>query len=156
MNKVIEIYVNGICLGSQAKGGYGIVIVFPTGDVMKISEFLPSTTNNRAELIAALAALNLLPDELSEYTVNMNFESNFVVKGITEWFKEWEESEWITQRGPVLNRPVWEKLKNFEEKYKINWIWIRNRNDNKYCEECCKLAENALKSEKGSLEKAGA
>ena len=109
---IIEIYIDGACSGNPGKSGYGIVLLFPTGDKIEVSEFIPSATNNQAELAAAIAALRLLPDELDGFKIKVFSDSNYIVKGITEWLKDWKENDWVTKRGPLKNKPMWEELEN--------------------------------------------
>ncbi|KAJ7105053.1 ribonuclease H-like domain-containing protein, partial [Mycena crocata] len=75
-------------------------------------------TNQRAELLAALAGLRLLVDADREYHVGSRAhlksreterdyiivgDSEYVVKAITEWIPVWKNNNWLTKEG---RRPV--------------------------------------------------
>jgi len=150
---IIEIYVDGACSGNPGKSGYGIVLLFPEGQKIEVSEFIPSATNNQTELAAAIAALSLLPEKLDNFKVKMFSDSNYVIKGITLWLKEWKDNDWTTKRGPVRNKPMWEKLEELAENIDIDWIWVKGHSDNKYNNRCDELASQAVKDEKGVYSK---
>lgn len=150
---IIEIYIDGACSGNPGKSGYGIVLLFPTGDKIEVSEFIPSATNNQAELAAAIAALRLLPDELDGFKIKVFSDSNYIVKGITEWLKDWKENDWVTKRGPLKNKPMWEELENICEGKDIEWSWVKGHSDNEYNSRCDELATAAVKDGKGVYNK---
>ena len=45
-------------------------------------------------------------------------DSEYVVKGSTEWVKTWSRNDWQTRNGPVKNRDLWEVLLGEVERYK--------------------------------------
>ena len=146
----ITIYIDGACSGNPGKGGYGIVVLMPAGERFEVSEFMKSTTNNQAELMAAIAALTLLPDAGAEIPITVYSDSNYVVKGITEWIHDWETNDWKTSRGNVKYKTLWLKLQELSQKHKIEWRWTKGHCDDDYNILADTLAKDAIKNEKGS------
>lgn len=153
VKNIIEIYIDGACSGNPGKGGYGIVLLLPAGQKIEVSEFMPSATSNQTELAAAIAALNLLPENLEDFKIKILSDSNYVVKGITSWINEWKENNWTTKRGPVRNKPMWEKLEALTKNIDIEWSWVKGHSDNVYNNRCDELAVQAVKDEKGVFNK---
>lgn len=69
--KRVEIYTDGACKGNPGPGGYGAILVYG-GQERVLSGGEPSTTNNRMELTAAIAALERLR-EPCEVTLTERF-----------------------------------------------------------------------------------
>lgn len=66
-------------------------------------------TNNRAELRAVLAALEVRPwwEEGCE-TLVIATDSTYVTEGATNWVRMWLNNNWETSTGaPVMNRDFW-------------------------------------------------
>lgn len=65
-------------------------------------------TNNRAELVAVILALERLPQE---WSLTICTDSQYVVRGVTEWLPRWKSKAWVTARGKVVdNSDLWENL----------------------------------------------
>ncbi|KAJ3070106.1 Ribonuclease H1 [Podochytrium sp. JEL0797] len=107
----IVIYTDGACGGNgkrHAKGGIGVF--FAEGDPRNISEPLPGPvqTNNRAELLAIIRALQVAPVDAS---VTVKTDSQYVQKGIGGWVAKWKRNGWKTSAGGnVVNKDLWMKL----------------------------------------------
>jgi ribonuclease HI len=104
----ITIAFDGACLGNPGSGGYGAILIHePTGREKIVRGGDPATTNNRMELTAAIEALNALRPGAS---VTMIGDSQYVLKGMTEWLPGWKARGWRTaQRKPVLNVELWQE-----------------------------------------------
>ena len=57
-------YTDGACRGNPGKGGFGAVVILPTGEQIDICGGEAHTTNNRMELMGAIAALENSPKAL--------------------------------------------------------------------------------------------
>ena len=87
--KKVTIYTDGACSGNPGAGGWGAILVY--GDKEKeISGSEPHTTNNRMELMGAIAALESLKTKCE---VDLYTDSQYVQKGITEWIFGWKKKE---------------------------------------------------------------
>ncbi len=74
----------------------------------ELSGFDPATTNNRMELTAAIMGLAALKRPT---VATVQTDSQYVIKGITEWLPAWKARGWRTaDRKPVKNQDLWEKL----------------------------------------------
>ena len=66
------------------------------------------TTNNRMELMAAIAALEALKRPCQ---VHLHTDSKYVQQGISEWIHGWKQRGWKTAaKQPVKNEDLWRRL----------------------------------------------
>ena len=146
MMSIIEVYTDGACSGNPGPGGYGIIL--KKGDhSRKISGYAPSTTNNRMELMAVIEALRAIKKPSKVKVVS---DSSYVIKGMTEWITGWKNKNWInSQKKPVLNRDLWEKLLEFSRPHSVEWVWVKGHHGHIENEECDKLAREAIANKKG-------
>src|SRR4051812_17412059 len=90
----ITIAFDGACLGNPGPGGYGAVLINESTKREKIVRgHDPATTNNRMEIMAAVEALNALRPGAF---VTMIGDSEYVLKGMTEWMQGWKARGWRT------------------------------------------------------------
>jgi ribonuclease HI len=74
-------------------------------------------------------------------------DSQYVVKGMTEWVFSWLKKGWKnSQKKPVLNRELWEKLLELSEPHEIEWEWIRGHQGHEENERCDQLAREAIRN----------
>lgn len=118
----VEIYTDGACRGNPGPGGWGALL--RTGDVEReLHGGERVTTNNRMELMAAIAALETLSRPCQ---VELTTDSQYLRKGVTEWMAAWKQRGWRTAaRKPVKNRDLWERLDALTAQHEINWHWVR-------------------------------
>ena len=142
----VEIYTDGACSGNPGPGGYGIILKY--GDHSRvISGYDPSTTNNRMELTAVIEALKAIKRPSKVKVVS---DSSYVIKGITEWIKGWIRRNWVnSQKKPVLNRDLWERLLEYSGPHSIEWIWVRGHQGHIENEQCDRMAREAIANKKG-------
>jgi ribonuclease HI len=138
----VDIYTDGACSGNPGPGGYGAIL--KRGDrIQEISGYDPDTTNNRMEMRAVIEALRLI-DRPSR--IRITTDSNYVVKGMTEWIRGWIRRNWVnSQKKPVLNRDLWETLLELSRPHEIEWAWIRGHDGHEENERCDRLARNAIR-----------
>lgn len=116
---MITIYTDGSSRGNPGPGGYAAIIL-DDESVREIGGREEHTTNNRMELTAAISALEDLSEEAVVYT-----DSEYVMKGITEWIHNWQKKGWRTaNKKPVLNQDLWQKLLEVTEGKKIEWKYV--------------------------------
>ena len=138
------IYTDGACSGNPGPGGWGAVIFDNENKQKNISGSEENTTNNRMELSAAIMALEEVNtnSEITIYT-----DSTYVKNGITEWVLKWKENGWKnSNKEPVKNKDLWEKLDNLCEQNTINWKWVKGHASNKYNNLADELATKAIKN----------
>ena len=68
----------------------------------------PLTTNNRMELMAAIAALEALKRPCA---IELHTDSQYVRGGVTGWIHGWKRNGWRTaDKKPVKNEELWRRL----------------------------------------------
>lgn len=145
--KKIEIYTDGACCGNPGRGGWGAILCGEFGEV-EISGGEESTTNNRMELMAAIQALQKVDDMNinSECEISIYTDSQYVKSGITDWIKNWIKKEWRnSQKQPVKNKELWQKLLALSAGKNISWHWIRGHVGHEFNERADKLARSQCK-----------
>lgn len=105
---MFRIACDGSCLGNPGPGGWAAVIRSGSGEERILSGGAPETTNNRMELTAAIRGLEAIP---AGARATVFCDSEYVVKGITEWLPNWVRRGWrTTGRRPVKNADLWRRL----------------------------------------------
>jgi len=139
---VVEIYCDGACSGNPGPGGFGAILRY-NGHEKEISDGESHTTNNRMELTAALEALKRLTRPCR---VVVTTDSQYLVKGMTEWVADWQHKGWLnSKKMPVLNRDLWEELLKHADRHSIEWRWVRGHDGHAENERCDVLAREAIK-----------
>ena len=121
----ITIAFDGACTGNPGRGGYGAILVNTRTGSEKIVKGLESaTTNNRMELSAAIAGLNALRPGA---VVTMLGDSQYVIKGMTEWFPGWKANGWKgANKKPVSNVELWQALEAAVARHlSVAWVWVK-------------------------------
>lgn len=142
MSTLIEVFCDGACSGNPGPGGFG-AILRAGGTMKEFSGGELNTTNNRMELTAAITALEALSRPC---TVSVTTDSQYLVKGMTEWIFSWMKKGWVnSKKDPVLNRDLWERLLTLSKKHRIEWKWVRGHSGHPENERCDELARTAIR-----------
>jgi ribonuclease HI len=138
----VDIYSDGACSGNPGVGGFGALL--KSGEKERaLSGCEMLTTNNRMELLAVISALEALKVPCR---VRVTTDSNYVVKGMTEWVADWVKRGWKnSQKKDVMNRDLWERLLKAARSHDVEWSWIKGHNGHAENEKCDKLAREAIK-----------
>lgn len=142
--KKVYAYTDGACRGNPGRGGWGAILVY--GKIEKeLSGGEPSTTNNRMELSAVIAALSALKEPCD---VTVTTDSQYVVNAIEKgWLEGWRNNGWRkSDKGQVLNVDLWQKLCELLEKHSVSFVWVKGHNGHPYNERCDKLATGVADS----------
>lgn len=116
-------YTDGACKGNPGAGGWGAHLIFSDGRTQNLYGGEAETTNNRMELLGAIAALEYSPhhDALEVWT-----DSNYVQKGITQWVSDWKARGWKnSSKQPVANQDLWQRLDKLCENRRVSWHWVK-------------------------------
>jgi ribonuclease HI len=137
----VEIYTDGACSGNPGPGGWGAILLFK--DTRKeLSGGEAETTNNRMELMAAIAALEALKRACD---VHLHTDSMYLKDGVTKWIHGWKKNGWKTaDKKPVKNVDLWQRLEEAAAKHKVSWRWVRGHNDHELNEAADALARAAV------------
>ena len=146
--KRIEVHTDGACLGNPGPGGWAALLRWREIE-RELVGGEPDTTNNRMELMAAIAALEALREPCD---VILTTDSQYVRQGILEWLANWIRRGWKTSGGdPVKNRDLWERLQAAAAPHKVDWRWVKGHNghpENERVDELARIA--ALKFKDGA------
>ena len=103
-----------------------------------------ATTNNRMELTAVIEALGALkrPSHVILHT-----DSQYVMKGITEWIRGWKVKGWKTAaKEPVKNADLWRTLDEAVARHEIQWVWVKGHSGHNGNERADALANKGVES----------
>ena len=139
----VEIHTDGACSGNPGPGGWGAVLRWGEHE-KELSGGEPQTTNNRMELMAAIASLEALkrPTQAVVWT-----DSNYLRQGITSWIATWKRNGWKnSQKQPVKNQDLWERLEAAQAPHRVTWRWLKGHAGHPLNERADELARAALKA----------
>jgi len=137
----VEIFTDGACSGNPGPGGWGAILRYRGVEKeLKGGEIL--TTNNRMEMMAVLVALRSLsrPCAIDLYT-----DSQYVMKGATEWLRGWKARGWQTaDKKPVKNEDLWRALDETASRHRITWHWVKGHAGHAENERADQLARDGI------------
>ena len=140
---VVEIFTDGACSGNPGPGGWGALMRY-NGSEKEFSGGADETTNNRMELMAAIAALEALKRPSK---VTLTTDSTYVRDGITKWIKNWRARGWKTaDRKPVKNKDLWQRLEAAVAPHDVTWHWVKGHAGHPENERADELARLAIES----------
>ena len=144
---IIKIYTDGSCIGNPGAGGYALLILRDTKEYLKVGG-LKRTTNNAMELTAVLESLKILSRlSATKLTVKLYTDSQYVIKGCTEWKGNWIRNQYRTkQNKPIKNKELWEQIFPLYDKVnkaqKLELIWVKGHSGDFFNEKVDKAARN--------------
>ncbi len=134
----IIIYTDGACTGNPGKGGYGAVII--NGDRREeISGGYKLTTNNRMEMMGAIAALESLK---SNSKVKLHSDSKYIVDAVIKgWAKKWQANGWRRNKKEMAKNPdLWQELLDLCKIHDVEFVWVKGHAGIPENERCDSLA----------------
>lgn len=141
MTDKVEIFTDGACRGNPGPGGWAALLRWKESD-RTLSGAERLTTNNRMEMMAAIKALEVLKRPCK---VKMVTDSQYLMKGVTEWMKNWKKRGWKTVQGtPVKNADLWRRLDEAVSRHDVQWEWVRGHNNHEENETVDGLARKAI------------
>ena len=124
----VDIYTDGAARGNPGPGGYGTVLRFvdSKGAVheKELSQGYERTTNNRMELMAVVAGLEVLKRPCS---ITLYSDSQYVVNAFNQhWVDGWLKRGWKNaQKQPVKNDDLWKRLLAAKEPHDVTFVWVK-------------------------------
>ena len=139
--KHVTIHTDGAARGNPGPGGYGVVQEFD-GRRKQLAQGFARTTNNRMELMAAIAGLEALKERCR---VTLHSDSRYLIDALTKgWLKGWKARHWIkADRQPVKNIDLWQRLEEAARRHQVEWKWLRGHAGHAENEACDRLAVKA-------------
>ena len=142
-------FYDGACSGNPGPGGYGTILRSGT-HVKELSGYAAETTNNRMEMLGAIVGLEALKRPCR---VRLTTDSQYLVKGMTEWIEGWQQKGWKnSKKQEVANRDLWERLLELAEKHQIEWVWVKGHAGHPENERCDELARLEISQASDSIE----
>lgn len=150
MGKVL-IYTDGAARGNpDGPGGYGTVLHYTDGKGQLHEKTLSGgyvrTTNNRMELMAAIAGLEALnrPCQVELYS-----DSKYLTDAFNQgWIDNWVKNNWKRGKsGPVKNIDLWERLLAAKQQHQVSFFWVKGHAGHPQNERCDLLATTAADGE---------
>ncbi len=147
----VIIHTDGACSGNPGPGGWAAILAFGDHEKeLKGGELL--TTNNRMELMAAIAALEALKRPCR---VDLHTDSQYLRNGITSWITKWKQNGWRTaDKKPVKNADLWRRLDTALSNHEIRWHWVRGHSGHDINERADALARHAIAEIRNNAEAA--
>ncbi len=137
---VVEIFTDGACSGNPGPGGWAAILRF-RDEQKELTGGERETTNNRMEMMAAIAALEALKRPSQ---VEITTDSTYVKDGITRWIHGWKKNGWKTSaKKPVKNQDLWQRLDQALAPHQVEWHWVRGHEGHPENERADALARQA-------------
>ena len=138
----IAIWTDGACSGNPGPGGWGVVLMWD-GHEKELKGGEPHTTNNRMELMAAIAALEALKKPSA---IDFHTDSQYLRGGVMGWIKGWKRNGWRTaDKTPVKNIDLWQRLDELARRHDIKWHWVKGHAGTDGNERADALANEGMK-----------
>jgi ribonuclease HI len=155
MEPLVHIHADESCLGVQFKdrdspgGAAGLVEYWRDGRWHRRDYWLsePATTNNRMALRSAAEGLRLLA---TPCRVIFTSDSQYLVRGMSEWVHGWMRRGWKRREGPVENVDLWQEAVAEARRHQVDWRWVRGHAGHPRNEYANHLATRAAKAQDAS------
>ena len=136
--KKVELYTDGACRGNPGNGGWGAILVYQ-GVEKELSGGEAITTNNRMELVAAIAGMEALKEPCN---ITLTSDSKYLTDAINKgWLEAWKKNGWRkSDKSAVLNVELWQRIDELISIHKVEFVWVRGHAGHPYNERCDVLA----------------
>ncbi len=144
--KHVDMFTDGACVGNPGPGGFGVILKHG-GHYKELSGGFRLTTNNRMEIFAAIAGLEILKEKCQ---VTVYSDSEYVVKAVMQgWAKKWRANGWRrTSSAMAVNPDLWGRLLDLCACHEVEFRWVRGHAGHPENERCDQLAtESARRSD---------
>ena len=140
----LTVYTDGACSGNPGPGGYAAIILDEKGKEHTVSGHQKVTTNNQMEMRAVIASLQHIRKRYASNLQSLHIEyyvdSQYIIRGITEWMQNWKRKNWRSANGAVKNRELWELIDTLIEGLQIKWHWVKGHDGDEYNEKADQIA----------------
>lgn len=118
----VHVFTDGACLGNPGPGGWAALLRWGSVEKLLAGNESP-TTNNRMELMAAIAALEALTRPCH---LDLTTDSQYVKRGVQEWMARWRSNGWKTAaKKAVKNQDLWQRLDTALIPHQVDWHWVK-------------------------------
>jgi ribonuclease HI len=147
----VTMYTDGSARGNpDGPGGYGTILEYIDSKgqlhTKEMSQGYVKTTNNRMEMMAAIAGFEALnrPCQVEVYS-----DSQYVINAFNKrWIEGWIRKNWKRGKNePVKNVDLWKRLLKVSEPHQVSWNWVKGHDGHPQNERCDTLATTAADSD---------
>lgn len=138
------LHTDGACAPTNPGPCAWGALIQPPGENVAAAHrgFIGQGTNQVAELTAAIEGLRRTPRGAR---VDLYSDSQYVVRGASEWRAGWERRGWRNSKGdPVANQTLWHRLFVLLDDRQVRLHWVRGHNGDARNEQADALANAAL------------
>jgi len=156
---LLAIYADESCLGNGREGnnpgGAAGVIEHVNAATERLTRWdywiaEPATTNNRMALRSAIEAFRVIGRKGGRFRVLFTSDSQYLVKGMTEWVYGWAGRGWRRKEGAIENLALWQELVSIATPHRVQWQWVRGHAGHPQNEYANDLAVRAAKEQTSS------
>ncbi len=147
--KEVHIYTDGSSRGNPGPGGYGTVVRYGAHS-RELAQGFVKTTNNRMEILAAIAGLEILKEPCR---VTVHSDSRYLVDAQSKgWVEGWKKRGWRkADKSAVKNVDLWMRMERAASPHRIDWRWVKGHDGHEMNERCDELATMAADGKLGAL-----
>lgn len=147
----IQLFTDGSCPRNPGPGGWAFVVIGMDAKPICRSGASRDTTNNRMEMLAVIRGLEFLIREDTFWPIEIVSDSQYVIRGLSEWCKKWKANDWHRkdEKGrwvPISNPDLWKLLHGLAHvtlRDLCSFTWQRGHVGHEYNELCDKMAGEA-------------
>jgi ribonuclease HI len=156
---LVAVYADESCLGNGREGdnpggAAGVIEHFnaATERLTRWDYWIsdPSTTNNRMALRSAIEAFRVIGKKGGTFRVLFTSDSQYLVKGMTEWIYGWAGRGWRRREGEIENLALWLELVDIARPHRAQWQWVKGHAGHPQNEYANDLAVAAAKEQLNS------
>lgn len=132
----IRVYTDGSCLRAPKGPAGWAAIIIEGAEVCELAGHEPAVTNNEAEMLGLLHALDFLKDKGSP--IDVFTDSRYLIEGVTQFLDKWRAEAWTratrgSKRVDISSKDLWIrldellKLRNlaFGDQAQVSFRWVR-------------------------------
>lgn len=133
-----NLYTDGsVLVNPDGPGGWAVIVERNGDKIAELSGYSPKTTNNIMEMTAVIEAIKFMPAGERFQVIS---DSEYVVKGITQWMGKWATAGWRKKGGAIKNLELWQELFTLVEPNRMAFKWVRGHDNNPFNELADELA----------------
>lgn len=116
-------FTDGGCRGNPGIGAWAFVLVDARSrTALERAAAVPSTTNNRMEMQAAIEALRAIKNQRSSVLVVS--DSKYLIGCCTEWMAGWKAKGWKRKGDPLKNLDLLQELDQLISGRAVSFRWV--------------------------------
>lgn len=156
---LVAIYADESCLGNGREGsnpgGAAGVIEYVNAATDRLTRWdywvsEPATTNNRMALRSAIEAFRAISRKGVRFRVVFTSDSQYLVKGMSEWVFGWIARGWRRKEGAIENLALWQEAVDAVRGHQVQWQWVRGHEGHPQNEYANDLAVRAAREQSSS------